>query len=67
MYTKGSYDQVMKEKPNLIVLIGKKRDALALHYLREGFEGRDGRQSDPGRYSDDDTDDDGENADGERS
>jgi hypothetical protein len=62
-YTEADYAHVMKENPNLIVLKGKKRDALALHNLKQCFAGREGHESDPGCYSDD-TDEDQETTDG---
>lgn len=64
-YTEADYARVMRQNPDLEVLQGKDRNALALHYLKEAFEGRNGHQSDPGCYSDDDTNEDEETADDE--
>lgn len=63
-YTEADYARVMRQNPDLEVLQGKDRHALALHYLKEAFEGRDGHQSDPGCYSDDDTNEDEEGING---
>jgi hypothetical protein len=64
-YPEADYALTMERNPDLVVVEGHQRDALAFLNLKQGFAGHDGHESDPGRYSDDGTNYDEGTADGE--